>query len=461
MSRKSTKEYIALKRTDYQGASSDEKTKIINETIKTTRLSRKYVINLLNGKIVYRVRKGRGKVYKDEAKKALVQVWYEAGCPCAPYFKAGIDMWVSEYTQYVARLSEDVQKSIRKMSASSIERATHGLPRKLPGYTRANKNSGRGNNELKSAIPCHSGETVHACDVPPGDVQVDTFALGGGDPSDNFFWILDGTDRKTQWTVLSPTWNRGQHATLEALKRIERKFPFRITSLHSDNGGEIINHHVAAFLGANRKGLYLSRSRPRKCNDNAHVEEKNRSVGRALFGERRIDCPDLEADLIRLCEEWSDFCNFFRPSKMLVEKTKRADGKGYACRYDAPRTPYERLLSEKVLSTDEENALKAYRSKLHPIELRHRLEKRLQRIMRRQEAYSTAKKEHDKMFLERALPDSALRAAPSGSSVRDTLQVGGVSLKPKPISQRKKRLLGTQQLKNRKAPAYLSGTHSI
>ena len=137
------------------------------------------------------------------------------------------------------------------------------------------------------------------------------------------------------------------------------------------------------------------------------------------------------------------------------------DGKGYACRYDAPRTPYERLLSEKVLPTDEENALKAYRSKLHPIELRHRLEKRLQRIMRRQEAYSTAKKEHDKMFLERALPDSALRAAPSGSSVRDTLQVGGVSLKPKPISQRKKRLLGTQQLKNRKAPAYLSGTHSI
>ena len=60
-----------------------------------------------------------------------------------------------------------------------------------------------------------------ACLVPPGDVQVDTFALGGGDPRDNFFWILTGTDRKTQWTVLSPTWNRGQHATLEALRRIE------------------------------------------------------------------------------------------------------------------------------------------------------------------------------------------------------------------------------------------------
>ena len=61
-----------------------------------------------------------------------------------------------------------------------------------------------------------------ACNVPPGDAQIDTFALGGGDPSDNFFWILDGTDRKTQWTVLCPTWNRGRHATLEA-KRLSRK----------------------------------------------------------------------------------------------------------------------------------------------------------------------------------------------------------------------------------------------
>lgn len=124
-----------------------------------------------------------------------------------------------------------------------------------------------------------------ACRVPPGDIQVDTFALGGGDPSDNFFWIPTATDRKTQWTLLSPTWNRGQHATLEALRRIERAFPFAIASLHSDNGGEIINYHLAAFLGRNRPGLYLSRSRPRRCNDNAHVEEKNRSVGRELFGE--------------------------------------------------------------------------------------------------------------------------------------------------------------------------------
>ena len=131
-------------------------------------------------------------------------------------------------------------------------------------------------------------------------------------------------------------------------------------------------------------------------------KEKNRSVGRELFGERRIDCPDLEADLIRLCEEWSDFCNFFRPKKMLISKVKRDDDKGFTCKYDKPKTPYQRLLDEHAFSEEEERALMEYRASLHGIDLRRRLVKRLHRIIRRQEEYMAAKKQHDRIFLESA-----------------------------------------------------------
>ena len=58
-----------------------------------------------------------------------------------------------------------------------------------------------------------------------------------------------------------------------ALKHIEGKFPFEIVSLHSDNGGEILNHHVSAYLGSKAKQPFLWRSRPRHSNDNARVEE--------------------------------------------------------------------------------------------------------------------------------------------------------------------------------------------
>ena len=444
----------------YEVANSAKKSRIIDEVMETTGVTRKYVINLLNGKIEYRERKGRGKTYDDETGPVLAAIWREAGCPCAPYFKAEVERWVDEYEHYVANIAPTVKSAILAMSDSTMGRMLKGLPRIKPGYTKCNSRSGR-NNPLKAVIPCHSGEEIMACLVPPGDVQVDTFALGGGDPCDNFFWILDATDRKTQWTVLSPTWNRSQYTTLEALKRIERKFPFAFTSLHSDNGGEIINHHLAAFLGKSRPGLCLSRSRPRKCDDNAHVEEKNRSVGRELFGERRIDCPDLEADLICLCEEWSDFCNFFRPKKMLISKVKRDDGKGFTCKYDKPKTPYQRLLDEHVLSEEEERALMEYRASLHGIDLRHRLVKRLHRIIRRQEEYMAAKKQHDRIFLESAAADSSLRDAPSGTSSARALQMGGIDLRPKPLSKKHQHLQSTQYLTNRKRPAHLSGTRSI
>ncbi len=68
--------------------------------------------------------------------------------------------------------------------------------------------------------------------------------------------------------------------------------------MHSDNGGEILNHHVMAFLGRKNSAPFVWRSRPRKSNNNAHVEEKNGSAGRQLFGEIRLDCPWLEKDLI-------------------------------------------------------------------------------------------------------------------------------------------------------------------
>ena len=334
MSRMATNEYIGTKRRAYAQANRAKRSSILDEVCETTGYERKYANRLLTGNRKFRERKGRGKTYGDDVAEVLKKVWREAGCPCLPYFKAEAERWAEEYATQVAHIRPDIRAQLLAMSDRTMSRLLSGVARVKPGWTKGNKRSGRGvHNEVKDNTPCASGETIMACKVPPGDVQLDTLALGGGDPSDNFFWILDGTDRKTQWTVLSPTWNRGQHATLEALRHIEGKFPFAILSLHPDNGGETLNNHVAAYLGSKTKKPFLWRSRPRRSNDNAHVEEKNRSSGRQLFGEVRFDCPSLQDELVRLCDDWSDFRNFFCPCKMLVSKEKRPDSKGYRCRY--------------------------------------------------------------------------------------------------------------------------------
>jgi len=47
------------------------------------------------------------------------------------------------------------------------------------------------------------------------------------------------------------------------------------------------------YFAEQRDTVAFTRSRPYKKNDNAHVEQKNWTHVRHLFGYDRLDCPDL------------------------------------------------------------------------------------------------------------------------------------------------------------------------
>lgn len=103
----------------------------------------------------------------------------EAGCPCTTYFRANVDEWLREYRAYVAHVPDDVAAYLLATGASTTDRLPEGVKREKPGSTRRNRRSGH-NGELFKDIECKSGELVMGCDVPPGDIQTDTVAHGGG-----------------------------------------------------------------------------------------------------------------------------------------------------------------------------------------------------------------------------------------------------------------------------------------
>ena len=456
MSRRSIAEYITEKRRAYASAGSVKRSRILDEVCETVRHTRKYVIKLLTGNIRYKERIGRGKTYSDHALANARRIWETVGCPCTTYFVAELPRIVREYEECIALIKprEDVA-AILAMSASTLDRAFKGLPRVKPFAVKANRRSGI-NRPILDAIECKSGEEVMACNVKPGDTQIDTVAHCGGDMRGNFFWTLTQTDRPTQWTEITPTWNRGMHNTVEALKRLERRFPFPITSEHEDNGPESINYAMAEMQGK-RKNISVSRSRFYRKNDNAHVEQKNGSVVRELFGELRLDCLDLEDDLGRLEAEWSDYCNFFRPTKMIVAKIKKPDGKGYVRKYQegGPRTPYQRVLESGILSESESEALKKRYESMNGIQLYQQIVRRLKRILRRQESWREQHRQSQRLFQEARLADSALRAVPSGTSASPGILDGAVDLRP--ISTRQRKLKSVQQLTNQKNKRQLQG----
>ncbi len=386
MSRMATSEYIGAKRRAYAASKPDKRRRILDEVCETTGYSRKYANRLLTGSRRFRERRGRGTTYTERDRAVLTRIWREVGCPCTTYFRANVDEWLREYRTCVAHVPDDVAAHLLSMSASTMDRLLRGVPRERPGSVRGNRRSGR-NDALLSAIECRSGELVRGCDVPPGDVQTDTVAHCGGDMGGSFWWTPATTDRKTQWTELRQTWNRGVYATRDALDAALGRVPFEVWSVHHDNGKEYVNHAIAERRGERWK-MPFSRSRPYRKNDNAHVEQKNGSVVRTLLGESRLDKPELEPELRRLCEDYSDYRNFCVPCKMLVAKARRGDGKGFACRYDKPMTPYARALADPAVAEGAKDTLRRRKAGINGIELYHRILKRLRRVRRMQEAPS-------------------------------------------------------------------------
>ena len=421
MSRKATGEYVGVTRRRYAQSSPAKRRMILNEFIETTGYERKYANKLLTGTRRFREHPGRGKAYGEESAMILERIWRESGCMNTKYLKAKIADWVEDYGAHVAVIPAGQREEILRMSASTMDRILRGKKRSNWAGAPSNKRPGRNSSPLKASVPCHSGEETMACLVPPGDVQVDTFALGGGNPSENFRWILDGTDRNLQWTWMAPCWNRGADATLGALGHIGRRFPFPIRSVHSDNGGEFINRHLLRAFPSLFPGTGFSRSRPRKCNDNAHVEQKNGSVGRKVFGEMRIDVPEAGPILARLCDAVSMYYNFFWTCKMLISKKKRENGKGFRCVYDDPKTPLERLLSSGILSGERAERLIRQKEKTSAIELLDRIKKLLRKIINLQKK-TDAERRNGSFYCRTSPTVSALRAAPSGTPVGLVLQ---------------------------------------
>lgn len=77
---------------------------------------------------------------------------------------------------------------------------------------------------------------------------MDMFAVNSGDSDGNFLLDPRRYGPKNLVDSSGPTWNRGQHATLEVLQHLQPKFPFEMRAPHADNGEEILNHHVVVWL---------------------------------------------------------------------------------------------------------------------------------------------------------------------------------------------------------------------
>src|SRR3989475_4373641 len=137
------------------------------------------------------------------------------------------------------------------------------------------------------------------------------------------------------------------------------------------------NWHLQAWC--ERQQIQLSRGRPYKKDDNAHIEQKNWTHVRKLLGYVRYDSAGAQAAIHALYRrELRLFQNLFLPSVKLIRKERV--GSLVRRRYDVPRTPLERVLACPEIRPEVAAHLQQQREGLDPFALARAIEQQLDRI---------------------------------------------------------------------------------
>ena len=370
--------YLKAIRLRYRRAGKKAKAAILNEFCEVCDYNRKYAIRLLNLAINTKKhrRPGRKPIYPSpDFLKALKRIWFASDQMCSKKLKAAIPLWLPFYETRYEALSPEVYDKLLTISPSTIDRILKPVRIKYGGKGLGGTKPG---SLLKNQIPIQT----HTWDISqPGFMEADTVAHCGNSLAGDFVWSLTMTDIDTTWTENRATWNKGSVGVLEQIKSIEASLPFTLQGFDCDNGSEFLNHHLVRYFADHDNKVSFTRSRPYKKNDNAHVEQKNWSHVRQLFGYDRFGDKQLIALMNDLyANEWMQYQNHFCPSMKLAEKV-RINSK-YRKKYDAPQTPYHRVMASKHISEQSKQRLQTVHQQLNPFILKRSIERKLRKIFK-------------------------------------------------------------------------------
>lgn len=110
----------------------------------------------------------------------------------------------------------------------------------------------------------------------------------GNSLTGDFAWSLTMTDIVTA----APSGTKALKASWSRF-RPSKQLPFPLRGFDCDNGSKFLNQPLLRYFTDHPQKPAFTRSRPYKKNDNAHVEQKNWTHARQLFGYNRLDKYEL------------------------------------------------------------------------------------------------------------------------------------------------------------------------
>ena len=367
-------EYFRVMYERYHKAEPKARPGLLDEFCVTTGYNRKYAIRLLNGPRPGKERvkqpRGRRARYGKQVISILAAIWEAAGYPWSVRLKALLPNWMP-WIRKRYRLSQQVEKELLAMSARQMDR-------RLQSRKREQKRKIYGRTKPGTLLKHHIPVKTDSWDVrTAGFTEVDLVSHSGNSGEGEFAHTLNLTDIHTGWTESRALLGKSEIAVQQALNEIMAGLPFRLLGVDADNGSEFINWHLKRWC--DEKQIQLTRGRPYKKDDNAHIEQKNWTHVRKLLGWDRYDSrAAVEAINAVYRQELRLWMNLYLPSVKLMKKVRV--GSKVRRVYSPAQTPFERVLKSGQVNARRVAELRKLRSTLDPFQLASSIDRKLESI---------------------------------------------------------------------------------
>lgn len=378
MTKMSKYEYLRELWPKYQTASKAKKSQLLDDFCEFTGYHRKYALALLAAPLTPPKRRtgGRKKIYDHFVVDAVLFIWKATNKVCGERLQPFIpEMRDKLLDCQELTLTTEVSKKLDRISLATVKRIVR--TEKNRSHVRIGGTTKPGS-LLKSQIAIRYGRWE---EVDPGYCETDTVAHCGGDVSGEFIYSLDVVDVCTSWSEQAAIWGKGEQATTEKMDAIRTRLPFPLLGLDPDNGSEFINWQLHRYC--KKHGIELTRSRPYKKNDNAHVEQKNYVAIRQLIGYDRLAKKQQLAILNDLyANEWRTYINLFQPTRKLKKSSKDTTTGKTKKEYYESKTPYRRLLDHPKTSEAQKALLESMYKEANPVKLLQIIEQKLELLQK-------------------------------------------------------------------------------
>ena len=351
---------------------------IILPKLSIQKMHRKSLIRKLRAALVIneiKQKRGRKNTYTDFDKYHLIQLWKLSGYPCSKRLKSILEEWLTSYV-----CSELVKINLKKMSPTLMDEYLRAT--RLEYLRKVNSGTIPAKNHIKKLIRLRDPSVRY---TEPGFIESDTVLHCG-----HYIWGTYGhtvsvTDLYSGWTDGGGIYGKNAELVVRVLKVLSSRLPFAMRSLFFDNGIEFINHLlVQEFKDA--KGIDVARGRSGKSNDQCHIEQKNNTFVRSIFGHVRIEDPTLIPLMNEIYEVWGKLHNYFMPQMKLISKDRV--GSKVKKKYDKPKTPYQRLMECETYPEEQKEKLRQIKATLNPFELQAQLQTKLAYFHKLNNAYN-------------------------------------------------------------------------